>query len=72
MEGLTDYSLLLQINYAVVGSDSPKTLDLTADRTEHVFSLLLATHYYFTIAATNAHGKGPFSQQSVITTNSTS
>ena len=45
---------------------------LPAHHMEHVFSLLLATSYYFTVAAVNEHGRGPFSQQSIITTNSTS
>ena len=47
-------------------------LMLPAHHMEHVFSLLLATSYYFTVAAVNEHGRGPFSQQSMITTNSTS
>ena len=39
---------------------------------EYLFSLLLATPYYFTVAAVNELGRGPFSQRSLITTNSTS
>ena len=39
---------------------------------KYLFSLLLATPYYFTVAAVNELGRGPFSQQSLITTNSTS
>ena len=39
---------------------------------EYDFSLLLATRYYFSVAAMNDHGRGPFSEQNEITTNSTS
>lgn len=66
---------ILQINYGKYeerGSKSPSQLELPAHWREHVFPLLLATHYYFSVAAMNAHGRGPFSAQNFITTNSTS
>ena len=47
-------------------------LTLPADHMEYLFSLLLATPYYFTVAAVNELGRRPFSQRSLITTNSTS
>ena len=67
-----NYMYLLQVNYGQVGNDYPSHVELPADQMEHVFSLQLATRYYFTVAAKNNHGRGPFSQQSVITTNTTS
>ena len=66
---------ILQINYGKVGErgdQSPLQLELPAHHMEYVFSLLLATRYYFSVAAMNDHGRGPFSEQSEISTNSTS
>ena len=62
---------MLQINYGKVGGKAIHH-EVLAPQMEHVFSLLLATRYYFSVAAMNEHGRGPFSQQSTITTHSTS
>ncbi|XP_065906833.1 protogenin B-like [Dysidea avara] len=60
------------INYGEVhNSDSMKQFVVPATQIQIVFHLLLATEYYFSVAASNQNGQGPFSAQKTIMTHVT-
>lgn len=63
---------IIQINYGEVHNiDSMKQLRVPANQTQVVFQLMLATEYYFSVAARNQNGQGPFSAQETIMTHVT-
>jgi len=48
-----------------------KQLTVSASQTQVVIQLLLATDYYFSVAARNRNGQGPFSAQETVMTHTT-